>query len=410
MDYLRRSLEDIIRDSAETRKAVLVTGPRQSGKSTLLKKLYPNRAEVTFDDPYEEDQARNNPEMFMMLHEPPVTFDEVQYVPELFRYIKMKCDASEENGMFMLSGSQPFRLMELASESLAGRVSIVELGTLSMREIQKDPFDKPFLPTMEYIKERRKTANRPDNIWRMIHRGGYPALINPRQDWQRYFADYVKTYLERDVRMLSAVHDLDAFRRFMIACAARTGQILNYSNIADEIGKDADTVKRWVSVLEASGIVYLLEPYSASVLKRAIKSPKLYFRDTGLAAYLTRWLTPETLANGAMNGAFFESFAISEIIKSYANRGLDYRYFVSYYRGKDSGKKENEIDFIIEENGGLYPVEIKMASKATADMTGAFQILDHIPDKKRRMGAVVCLCPEPGALRENVLQIPLWYI
>ena len=410
MDYLRRSMEDIIRDSAKTRKAILVTGARQSGKSTLLKKLYPNRAEVTFDDPYEEDQARNNPEMFMMLHEPPVTFDEVQYVPELFRYIKMKCDASEENGMFMLSGSQPFRLMELASESLAGRVSIVELGTLSMREIQKDPFQKPFLPTMEYLKERRKTANRPDNLWKMIHRGGYPALSDPQQDWQRYFADYVKTYLERDVRMLSAVHDLDAFRRFMIACAARTGQILNYSNIADEIGKDADTVKRWMSVLQASGIVYLMEPYAASVLKRVIKSPKLYFRDTGLAAYLTRWLTPETLANGAMNGAFFETYVISEIIKSYANSGLDYRYFVSYYRGKDSGKRENEIDLIIEENGVLYPVEIKMTSKATADMTGAFQILDRIPDKKRGMGAVVCLCPEPGALRENVLQVPVWYV
>lgn len=410
MDYLRRSMEDIIRDSAKTRKAVLVTGARQSGKSTLLKKLYPNRAEVTFDDPYEEDQARNNPEMFMMLHEPPVMFDEVQYVPELFRYIKMKCDASEVNGLFMLSGSQPFHLMELASESLAGRVSIVELGTLSMREIQKDSFQKPFLPTMEYISERRETVNRPGNIWDMIHRGGYPALLTPGQDWQRYFADYVKTYLERDVRMLSAVQDLNAFRRFMIACAARTGQILNYSNIADEIGKDADTVKRWVSVLEASGIIYLLEPYAASVLKRAIKTPKLYFRDTGLAAWLTRWLTPETLANGAMNGAFFETFAISEIIKSYANKGLDYRYFVSYYRGKDSGKRESEIDFIIEENGVLYPVEIKMTSKATADMTGAFQILDRIPDKKRGMGAVVCLCPEPGALRENILQIPLWYI
>ena len=251
----------------------------------------------------------------------------------------------------------------------------------------------------------------PKNVWEYIHRGGYPGVQDPNVDWQMYFSSYVKTYLERDVRELSAVQDLDAFRKFMIACAARTGEILNYSNIAGEIGKDADTVKRWLSILEASGIIYLLEPYTSSVLKRAIKTPKLYFRDTGLAAYLTRWLTVETLANGAMSGAFFETFVISEIIKSYANRGLDYRYFVSYYRGRDlKSTTESEIDFIIEENGILYPVEIKQSSKPKADMTAAFQLLDTIPEKKRGMGAVVCLCPEPGVLRDNVLALPVRYI
>ena len=205
----------------------------------------------------------------------------------------------------------------------------------------------------------------------------------------------------------------------MVAVAARTGQMLNYANIADEIGKDAATVKHWMSILEATGIIYILEPYTASVLKRAIKTPKVYFRDTGLAAYLTRWLTPEALACGAMSGQFFATYVVTEIVKSDSNRGLDYRYFVSYYRGKDKKKikadgaeiaVESEIDFIIEENGVLYPIEIKQASNVTADMTSAFTVLDQIPDKKRGTGAIVCMCPQPGVLRENILAIPVWYL
>ncbi len=187
-------------------------------------------------------------------------------------------------------------------------------------------------------------------------------------DWSMYFASYIKTYLERDVRELAAVQDLDAFRRFMVACAARIVEMLNYANIADEVGKDAVTIKKWISILEASGIIYILKPFASSALKRVIRTPKLYFRDTGLAAYLSRWLTPDTLANGAMSGAFFETFVISEILKSYSNRGLDYRYFVSYYREKDKKRskrngqvlsEEAEIDFIIEQDGVLYPTEIK---------------------------------------------------
>ena len=411
MKYIRRSIEDVIENSAQSFKAVLVTGARQTGKLTLLQELFPKRKTITFDDQFLEDQARENPDMFLVLNAPPVTMDEVQRVPELFRYIKISCDRSEEKGQFLLSGSQPFRLMELASDSLAGRVSIIELAPLSLREIMGDPSTLPFVPTLEYVKERAKTAKAPANIWEIIHRGGYPQLQDPEMDWQIYFASYVKTYLERDVRELSAVQDLDTFRRFMIACAARTGEMLNYSNIAEEIGKDADTVKKWISILEASGIIYILEPYTASVLKRAIRTPKLYFRDTGLAAYLTRWLTPETLANGAMSGAFWETFVISEILKSYSNRGLDYRYFVSYYRGKDrKAGQEDEIDFIIEENGILHPIEIKKNSRVKAEMTSAFQALDAIPDKKRGMGALICMCPQPGMVRDNILQLPAWYI
>ena len=419
MEYIKRAIEDVALQTDRSFKCVLITGARQTGKTEMIRKLFPNKKYVLLDDPFIEEQANENPNMFMMLNQPPVTFDEVQRTPGLFRYIKIACDGNEGRGLFCLSGSQPFELMEKASESLSGRVGILELLPLSQREIDRDDFDLPFLPTMDYIQARNKTAKEPKNLWERIHRGGYPELQNPEVDWGIFFASYVKTYLERDVRKLSAVQDLNDFRRFMVAVAARTGQMVNYSNIADEIGKDQTTVKAWMSILEASGIVYLLEPYTPSVLKRAIKTPKVYFRDTGFAAYLTRWLTPETLANGAMSGAFFETFVISEILKSYSNRGIDYRYCVSYYRGRDKKKvrengetvdAESEIDLIIEQDGILYPIEIKQSAKVTADETSAFLVLDKVNEKKRGPGAIVCSCPQPGMLRENLFQIPVWYI
>ena len=419
MEYIKRAIEDVALQTDRSFKCLLITGARQTGKTEMIRKLFPEKKYVLLDDPFIEEQANENPNMFMMLNQPPVTFDEVQRTPGLFRYIKIACDGSDQRGLFCLSGSQPLELMEKASESLSGRVGIIELLPLSQREIDRDAFDRPFLPTMEYIQARSKTVKEPKNIWERIHRGGYPELQNPEVDWGIFFASYVKTYLERDVRKLSAVQDLNDFRRFMVAVAARTGQMVNYSNIADEIGKDQTTVKAWMSILEASGIIYLLEPYTPSVLKRAIKTSKVYFRDTGLAAYLTRWLTPETLANGAMSGAFFETYVISEILKSYSNRGIDYRYCVTYYRGRDKKKvKENgeavdaesEIDLIIEQDGTLYPIEVKQSAKVTSDETSAFQVLDKVNEKKRGPGAIVCSCPQPGMLRENLFQIPVWYI
>ena len=418
--YIKRAMEEVILQADKTFKATLITGARQTGKSTVLQALFPNRKNITFDDAYLEEQAKKNPDMFLQINQPPITMDEVQYVPELFRQIKMVCDASQERGLFTLSGSQPLLLMKHASESLSGRVCVLEMLGLSLREIQGDSFTDPFLPTMDYILARQKTVKKPENIWEIIHRGCYPELYHtPEMDWQSFYSSYVKTYLERDVRSLSAVQDLDSFRRFMVAVAARTGQMLNYSNIADEISRDVNTVKNWMSILEASGIVYLLEPYTPAVLKRAIKTPKVYFRDTGLASYLTRWLTTETLAFGAMSGAMFETYVVSEILKSYANRNIDYRYCVSYYRGKDKQKRkengqiveiENEIDLIIEENGVLYPIEIKTNTSESESATAAFTVLDQVPEKKRGMGAVINMCPQPGKLRDNVLEIPVWYI
>ena len=417
--YINRTIEQKLLTAAKNYKAVLVTGPRQVGKSTLLKKLFPDYKYVTLDDPFLEQQAKENGGMFMMLNPPPVVIDEVQYAPELFRYIKIRCDETDERGLFCLSGSQQFHLLKGVSETLSGRIAIVELNGLSLREILGDKFAQPFLPTTDYVQARSKTAKMPENIWNIIHRGSYPELQDPELDWSSYYGNYVKTYLERDVRALSAVQDLDSFRNFIVAAAARTGEVLNCSKIASEIGKDAVTVKNWISILEASGIIYLLEPYASTALKRAVKTPKLYFRDTGLVCYLTRWLSPETLAYGAMSGHIFETFAVSEILKSFANNGQDYRYFVSYYRGHDKLKQkidgktveaEGEIDLIIEADGVLYPIEIKQNSSVSPAATSAFQILDKVHDRKRGMGAVICTCPQPGMLRENVRQLPVWYI
>ncbi len=419
INYIHRSIEQKLLADAQNYKALLITGSRQVGKSTLLKKIFPGYKYVTLDDPFLERQARDNGDMFLTLNPPPVVIDEVQHAPELFRYIKKFCDGSDTHGLFCLSGSQQFPLMKGVSETLSGRISIIELNGLSLREIQQDIFAQPFLPTAKYVQERGKTAHSPGNIWEIIHRGSYPELQNMALDWASYYGNYVKTYLERDVRTLSAVQDLDSFQRFVIAAAARTGQVLNYSNIADEVGKDAVTIKNWISILAASGIIYLLEPYAGSALKRAVKTPKLYFRDTGLVCYLTRWLSPETLAYGAMSGHIFETFVISEILKSFANSGLDFRHFVSYYRGHDKLKQridgkmietEGEIDLIIEADGILYPIEIKQSGNVSPAATGAFQILDRIPDRKRGMGAVICNCPQPGMLRDNVLLLPVWYI
>jgi predicted AAA+ superfamily ATPase len=420
MKYIRRAIENHLLKMFGQYKAVLVTGARQVGKSTMLKAMFSELSYVSLDDPWLEEQAREQSSMFMMMHPAPVIFDEIQRVPELFRMIKIACDQSESYGLYCLSGSQAFHLMKGISESLSGRVAVLELSGLSMREIYGDDFDKPFIPTMHYLLDRKKTnvdAQRMRSLWQIIHRGSYPELQDSVKDWNGFYSNYLKTYLERDLRELSAVQDLDVFRRFMVSVAARTGEILNYSNIADEIGRDVKTIKNWISLLETSGIIYLLEPYSANILKRAIKSPKLYMRDTGLTCYLTRWLTPETLENGAFRGHIFETFVISEILKSYVNCGIDYRYHVSYYRGRDKQtdkatgiKSESEIDLIIEENGTLYPIEIKASSHVTASETSAFMVLDKIPNKQRGMGAVVCMCPEPGMLRDNVLQIPVWYI
>jgi hypothetical protein len=248
------------------------------------------------------------------------------------------------------------------------------------------------------------------NIWEIIHKGSYPELYDIDRDWQEYYSSYVSTYLERDINELISGDSL-TFTRFLTAVAARTGEMLNYANIANETGVSEPTVKKWISVLERTGIVYLLQPYSQSALKRAIKTPKIYFRDTGLACYLTRWLTADALKCSAVAGSMFETFLVSEILKSYANEGKDYKFNIFYYRGKDKNANgENEIDLIIEENGIIYPIEIKMTGNPKASMAAANVILDKIPNKTRGMGVILCLIDKKTYLRENLVALPIEYI
>lgn len=281
---------------------------------------------------------------------------------------------------------------------------------LSLREIHGIEFNKHFIPSEEYINAREKEMKPYSELWETIHRGSYPELYSSERDWQEYYSSCVSTYLERDINELIS-SDSITFTKFLTAVAARTGEMLSYANIAGEIGVSEPTVKKWISILERTGIVYLLQPYSASVLKRAIKSPKIYFRDTGLACYLTRWLTPDTLKCSAVAGNMFETFVVSEILKSYVNEGKDYRFYIFYYRGKDkSSAGENEIDLIIEEDGILYPIEIKMSGNPKASMAGTNVVLDKVVEKSRGLGVILCLIDKKTYLRENLVALPIEYI
>ena len=345
--------------------------------------------QVTFDDDLLLAQAAEDVGLFLLNNPCPLMIDEVQKCPSIFNRLKIVLDSTDKLSNFFLTGSQKLQLMENVSDSLAGRISVVELEGLSLREINGVDFNRHFVPTEEYLSEREKHIKKYSaDIWETIHRGSYPELYaNPGREWIDYYQSYVKTYLERDVNKLIKAKNHLTFIRFMTAVAARTGQQINYANIASELDVSEVTVKEWISILEKSGIVYILKPYKASVLNRAVKTPKLYFRDTGLCCYLTRWLTPETLKNGAMAGAIFETFVINEILKSYSNEGLEYDFDVYYYNGKDKKKKDEdgktaevdgEIDFIIQENGILYPIEIKMSTMPKASMALEFNVLDEI--------------------------------
>lgn len=421
MYSIKRHIAPVVERRAKNSKAILLTGSRQVGKSTLFKHLFSNVNQVTFDDDLLLMQAMEDAGLFLMNNPAPLMIDEVQKCPSIFNKLKMALDSTDEHGIYYLTGSQKLQLMEEISESLAGRVSIVELDGLSLREMNEVDFNRHFVPSKEYLEEReQKLKKYEEDIWGTIHRGSFPELYaNPEKEWIDYYQSYVKTYLERDVNKLIKASNHITFVKFMTAVAARTGQIVNYATIADQVGVSEVTIKEWISILEKSGVVYILKPYTSSVLNRAIKTPKLYFRDTGLCSYLTRWLTPETLKNGAMAGAMFETFVINEILKSYSNEGLDYDFDVFYYNGRDKKKRkvngeleevDGEIDLIIQEGDVLHPIEIKMSTMPKAIMASEFDVLDGIPDKKRGMGAIICLLDRKLYLRENLVALPLWYI
>ena len=418
---IKRNIEEVLKSRAQNSKAILLTGPRQVGKSTLFKHLFSNVNQISLDDDMMLAQAIEDPQMFLYNNPCPLMIDEVQKAPKIFSRIKMVLDDTDKYSNYFLTGSQKIQLMDNVSESLAGRISIMELEGLSMREINNISFNKHFLPTKDYIVQREKDLVKyKRDIWTIIHRGFYPELYaNDNKSWIDFYQSYVKTYLERDVNKILKVKNYLAFLKFMTSVAARTGQILNYKSISNDVGVSEVTIKEWIGILEKSGLVYILKPYTSNVLTRAIKSPKIYFRDTGLACYLTRWLTSDVLKSGAMAGNMFETFVVNEILKSYTNEGLDYDFSVFYYNGKDKIKKkidgqevfvDGEIDLVILENGTLYPIEIKLTANPKADMASEFDILDKVKQYKRGMGAIICLYDKKMYLKENLVVLPIDYI
>jgi predicted AAA+ superfamily ATPase len=370
--------------------SVLVTGARQVGKTTILKELVPEANYVTLDDTIQRANAISQSGTFFLDNPPPVFVDEIQYATDLFPQIKIILDKGGKKGQLFLSGSQQYEMMKNVSESLAGRVGILVLPGLSLREILGVEFRDPFIPTDEYFLKRNKekVSVTYDDVWRIIHRGSYPELCaNPDYDWQMFYASYVNTYIERDVRNLAQVGALVKFTKFMTAAASQTGGLLNIASLARDVGISQPTAERWLSVLVTSNLVLLLQPYHNNITKRAVKTPKMYFCDTGLAAYLTSWNTPDVLKDGAMAGAFFETFVIGEILKSYRNKGGLDIVPLYFYRDRDG----REIDLLIAEGGVLYPIEIKKHADPVKSDVKQFAILDNIPGITRGAGGVVCL-------------------
>ena len=400
--YIRREIERTIDEMLDEGKVVLVTGARQVGKTTVLREhLKGTFSYVTMEDPRAFLEAKGDAALFFSSHELPLIIDEIQRVPELFSPIKFIVDQSSEKGRIVLTGSQTYHLMKGVSESLAGRIRILEMAGLSLRELAGGAGSPhPYVPTK--IDEANHAGSKM-GIWEVIHRGSMPELQDPDVDWDSFYSSYMSAYLERDVRDLLNVKDEMRFYNFVVACAARSGQLLNASDIGDAIGCDHKTVMSWLSILQASGIVRIIEPFWSNVEKRITKTPKIYFMDTGLACYLTRWTTPEQLRNGAVAGHVFETFVVSEVLKSYMNAGANVRD-VWFYR--DTRKRE--IDLVIQEGHVLHPVEVKTAATVGQDDVRNFRMLEGFKDYEVGFGHVICQTPEPYMVTKDVQAVSVW--
>lgn len=413
MDFINRHATKTIERMASSYPAVLVAGARQTGKTTLLKKSTDSKGVqyLTFDDPMEEASAKTDPKSFLEFHPHPFMFDEIQYVPDLFRYLKIQIDKNRHNGMYFLTGSQQFKLMETASESLSGRIGIVELYPLSAREIRGEEFDGHFVPSKDFILSRNSAFTHNDfsieKTWNAIFTGGYPEVVKGNVSPKDFYGNYLKTYIERDIRKLSQVADEMQFLQFISSVASRTSQLLNYNDIGKDCGVSQVTAKKWISLLVSSGLVYLLPPYSSNIEKRVVKTPKIYFMDTGLAAFLTRWTNPDVMRTGAMAGAFFETYVVSEIIKSFTNKGEDAPIY--FYRDKD----KYEIDVLIEQNNTLYPIEIKKTASPTAADAKNFFIASRIKNVQLGQCCVICNCSQVLNIKNkdiSALAIPVEFV
>lgn len=409
MKYIERHMEDLVLKLSRSWPVILVTGPRQAGKTTMLRRLSDReglgREYVSLDDLTVRELAKSDPKMFLELHKPPLLIDEVQYAPELFTYIKIHVDERHNPGDFWLTGSQVFRLMRGVQESLAGRVALLHMSPLSQREMggaECVPFTTNFDVLAEQGKKLRPLST--PEIFERLWNGCMPGLVSGEYDDRSvFYSSYLSTYVERDVHDISGTVDALKFLRFITAAAARASQLVNYKSIADDADIDQVTCKNWVNILETLGIAFLLHPFSNNVLKRTVRTPKLYFYDTGLVCYLTRWSSPEVAESGAMSGALLENFAVSEIVKGYQNAGLE--PFLHYYRDRDA----REIDVILESDGKLCPLEIKKTALPDRRISRGFRVLDKAP-LQVGTSAVLCMADKLGAFDRDDLIVPIWMI
>ncbi len=404
MIYIKRELERKFLNANKAFKAVMVIGARQVGKSTMLKHLAKdqNRTYVTMDDTMLRQFAQSDPKLFFKTYQPPILIDEVQKAPELFETIKMICDESEERGLFWLTGSQSKKLMKTAGDSLAGRIAILKMYSLSQREITGiyPPNELDFSYTAWITRKKMYSGNDIHATFERIWKGGLPEVqtLEPEQ-MQEYFNSYIETYLMRDAVDDNGITDTEGFRKFLRACAAFTGQLLNYNDLAVSAGVTGATAKEWVKILQTMGIITLLEPYYSNELKRLIKTPKLYFNDTGLCAYLSSWTSSDVLMNGAASGHFYENYVVGEFIRNYAY-GKD-RVNLNYYRDRNM----KEIDLIVEANGILHPIEVKKGSSPDRISIKAFSVLKG-QEKPVGNGGIVCMMDSPLPIDEMNCFIP----
>lgn len=407
----RRTLEQTIHKVSKSFPALLVTGPRQVGKTTLLElcagdDTATGRNYVTLDDLDARSLAQRDPALFLQTWQPPLIIDEIQYAPQLFSAIKVALDREKRNGMFWLTGSQKFHLMRGISESLAGRVAIIDLLGVSHAELSnRAAASRPFLPTQEWVSGSRGASPLSlMELYRLIWMGSFPRLYEQGSEVRDlFYRSYIQTYIQRDVQDLLKVSDQMAFHRFLVAVAARTAQLLNYSSLARDVGVDNKTAKAWMSVLEASGLVFLLQPYHTNLTKRLVKTPKLYFLDTGLAAYLTRWPDPASLEAGSLSGAILETWVVGEVIRSYWHNGLECGLY--FYRDTD----QQEIDLVIESGDTLFPVEIKKTASPSQNIRLRFDALNKL-GRTIGQGAVLCLVERDIPLSSVATAIPVGYL
>ena len=408
MNYIKRTLENKIIAISNEYSCLLLIGPRQVGKSTMLEHLMEGteRAKVSLDNMEDRKLAQSDPYLFLELHPAPVLIDEVQYAPELFSYIKIKVDNGADPGSYWLTGSQSFRLMELAQESLAGRTAIIHMSALSQSELYGNSETIPFAVSLDSLNSRKENLTKasPTEMYERIWHGAMPGHRSGRYtDRDVFYSSYIQSYIDRDVSdMISGVDKL-VFADFIRAAACRAGQMLNVHDIAMDVGVTDDTAKRWLQVLEKSEIIFYLRPYSNNLLTRTIKTPKMYFFDTGLVAYLTKYSSPEILMNGAINGAILENYTVAEIRKTYFNCAKD--FIMHFYRDKDC----NEIDMVIESDGELHPIEIKKSTSPSEKIISAFKVIDKA-STPRGTGAILCLREELSAINRKCFMIPIWMI